>query len=215
MEPWRPGQTMGGVATRNRNAAILAAFVRLKGKNDLLRLGRRPDPQPAVSVHSALDLGAPQQLVLDATSSFPPLGFQKGELSPHFVEHYSCFDEAASLSFRNHRVPVRKGQAASVSHALPGAGSTTPQEHPGEPWRTPDHRDREECLEGSRHTLSHVDRLAASGRANFWKAAQAAVADARSRRRRPRQSPFHWRDGAWPALPETANANRRAASPLF
>ena len=208
---------MGVHARSNRNSAILAAFVRLKGKNHLLPLGGHPDPQPALSAHSAaaVDLGAPQQPVLDANSSFPPTGFQKGELSPHFVEHYWCFDEAASLSFRNHRVPIRKGQAASVSHALPGAGSTTPQEHPGEPWRAPDHRDCEECLEGSRHTLSQLDWLDASGRANSWKAAQAAVADARSRRRRPRQLPFHWRGGAWPALPETASANRRATSLLF
>lgn len=213
--PGKPGKRTGARSTGNRGGAILAAVVRLKGENHLLRFRRRHDGQPRTSVYSAaaLDLRPRQQPLLDATSSFLPLGFQKGEIFPYFVEHLSCFDEAAPLSSRNHQVPARKGQDASVSHAPPKAGSTTPQEQPAEPWRAPDLRYREECARESRHILSHAGWLDASGNVNFYSAAGPAAA--RSRRRTPRKSPFHWRGGAWPAPPETASANRPAASPLF
>jgi hypothetical protein len=57
--------------------------------------------------------------------------------------------------------------------------------------------------------------LDASGRTNSCWAFQLAIAVARSKAQTHRQSPSHWRDGAWPALLETASANQRAASRSF
>jgi len=172
-------------------------------------------PQPGTSVHSdtTLDLDAPEPH-MHTTSSYRPLGLLKAELFPHVVEYLSGLDEAASLSFRNHQFLARQGQDPSVSHAPP-KGTTMPQEHPGEPWHAPDHGDCEECLKGPRHILSQAEWLDATGLVNSFEIARPPVANARSRRQKPRQSPFHWRDGAWPVLPGTASANRPAVSRLF
>ena len=205
---WTPGDrgpTMGVHAAGNRNAGILAAFLALKGKNRLPRSGERPGAQPGASANSmaGLELGAPQQPLLDATSSCLPLGPQKADFFPWYGEDLSCFDGAASVSLRNYQVPARR------------TWSTTPRERPGEPWPGPDHRYCGEFLRGFQHIPSHVDWLDARGRANFWKVPQPEVADVRSKRRKPRRSPFHWKGGAWPALPETASANQLPASRLF
>ena len=199
-------------STGQRRAVIPVAVLR-RGENKPEPWSQRQEGCPETSLHSAatFELRAGQQPLLDATSSFLPRGFPESEFFAHFVEPPACRDEAAQLFFRNHQVPARKGQDASASHAPPNVGSTTPQEQPGEPWRAPDHRYREECARESRYILSHTGLLDANGNVNFCWTERPTAADARSRGRKLRKSPFHWRGGASPALPGTASANRLAA----
>ena len=199
-------------STGQRGGVTLLAVDRQKGKNHSQQASQRHRRRPETSLHSAatFDLRARQEPLLDATSSFLPRGFQAGELFPHFVEPPSCLDEAAQLFFRNHQVPARKGHDAPASHVPPKVGSTTPQEQPGEPWRAPDHRYREEFARESRYILSHAAWVDSNGNVNFYWACGPTAAVARSIGRTPRQSPFHWRGGAWSALLGTASANRLA-----
>jgi hypothetical protein len=169
----------------------------------------------SVNSAPALDVGDGQKAFLDATSSFLPFGFQKGELFPHFVEHLSCSDEAAPLFFQNHQVASGKCRDAPVSYGPPKAGSTTPLKPPEEPWHSPDRRYREECARASRHILAQLAWLDARGNVNFCMSDRSTVADWRSRRKTPPKSLFHWRVGAWPAPPGTASANQPAASRWF
>ena len=203
----------GACSTGQRSSVTPVAVVRHKGESHPQPLSQRHKRRPETSLHSAatFDLRARQEPLLDATSSFLPRGFQEVELFPHFVEPPSCLDEAAQLFFRNHQVPARKGQEASASHAPPKkVGSTTHQEQPGEPWRAPDHPYHEKFARESRRILSHAGWVDANGNVNFYWAGGPTAAAARSIGRTPRQSPFHWTDGAWPALPGTASANRLA-----
>ena len=205
-------ENRGACSTGERSGVTPFAVLSHKGENHPQPWSERHKQRPNTSLHSAaaFDLGARKEPLLDTTSSFLPRGFQAGELFPHFVEPPSCLDEAAQRSFRNHQVPARKGQDASASHAPPKVGSTTPQEQPGEPWRAPDHRYREECARESRYILSHAGWVDANGNVNFYWAGGPNAAAARSIGRTPRQSPFHWRGGAWSALLGTASANRLA-----
>jgi len=204
-------------STGQRSGVTLLAVDRQKGKNHSQQASQRHRRRPETSLHSAatFDLRARQEPLLDATSSFLPRGFQKGEIFPHFVERLSCVDEAAPLFFRNYQVPARKGQDASASHAPPNVGSTTPREQPGQPWRALGHRCHEECARECRYILSHAGWLDASWNVIFYSVSGPTAVDARSRRRTLRQSPFHWRGGAWPVLLGTASANPLAASRLF
>ena len=216
MEP-KSGENMEACSVAQCSGHISVVVAKHKGENHSLPLGQRHVGQPETSAHfaAALDLRARQQPLLDATSSFLPRGFQKGEIFPHFVERLSCVDEAAPLFFRNYQVPARKGQDASASHAPPNVGSTTPREQPGQPWRALGHRCHEECARECRYILSHAGWLDASWNVIFYSVSGPTAVDARSRRRTLRQSPFHWRGGAWPVLLGTASANPLAASRLF
>ncbi len=180
-------------------------------RRSVMRRGR----SRATSIPSCatFDPGAPQQPRLDSKSLFL-LAFQQIGFVTYFAGHSSCFAESAPLSFRNRQIPAEKVQDACVSHAPRTAGWTTPPGRPGAPWRAPDRRGCAEYSKESRRIPVQADWLDASGRADACLASQPATAVGRSRARTLRQSPFRWRDGAWPVLPETASANRPAASRL-